>query len=237
MALVASGWADSTPPPFPTAKGYARGEFERDFFSALLEHYDCNVSQAVAHVMAPSNRRVSNLRREGKDDGGFGAQMCLRVVPRATSAVLIGARLTMDLAGQAWNYGCPGHETAREVLASVLPPDEAGGDDVARSKANDDVCQSGTRFLPDPPTCRGRAVPLGAVRNATADFLFTLQPFFADGVAEAVASLGLPKLGDVLAIHLRGGDKLVRAENARGWVRGGDMTAAAVRGRPTHFFA
>lgn len=215
MALVGCESSDrSSSPPIPSAGPFGPHEYDEPYVSAILEHFDCDVRSALKYVMRPENPLFMAMPHgDGPiDRGGFGAQMVLILVPAMTTAFLFGKRLAPDLSSSTWNYGCPGHATGADVLQSLRPPEDGGvksGCTGGGGKCPTLIGGGTVELQWKSPTCRGRKVPLAAIRNATADFLFTLTPFFAQGVSSAVAALDLPSPEPFLAVHLRGGDKLV----------------------------
>mmetsp|Transcript_25033 Transcript_25033/g.56328 ORF Transcript_25033/g.56328 Transcript_25033/m.56328 type:complete len:459 (-) Transcript_25033:293-1669(-) len=198
LSLTESSFPESHAPPIATSDNY-----DQDYFSRLLEHFNCNISEAVAHVQSPLNNRtappVTKAELAAVAKGGFGAQLVLGTLPRAVSAVMVGARVTMDL--ENWNYGCPGHENAADVLNSIS------------STRQDVLCchskfvTSSTRDIPNPPVCKGDIVPLNNIRSAVANSIFQLTPFFKEAVDNILKPFSFPP--HFLAVHVRGGDKLV----------------------------
>lgn len=103
ILLIGCQMMKSAPLPSPPKDG---APFDPVYTSALLEHYDCNLTAAFADLGSRTNRRAVRLEsNKGVEWGGFGAQMCLKWVPRSIGALVTGARLAPDVAAHPWNYG------------------------------------------------------------------------------------------------------------------------------------
>ena len=114
---------------------------------------------------------------------------------------MLGARYAPRFASQPWNYGCPGHETADKVLLYAAPP--GTGKIVHRRR----LFGAEQRGFTEQVTCKGNLVPLEDLRGAAADWWMRFQPPFEAHMGRAAEKLKLPN--KFLAVHIRGGDKLV----------------------------
>ena len=175
------------------------------FFSTLLRQHGCDVDKAFQATFNHSNPRVQSISAIDilkKDAGGFGAQLVLKLAPPTVSAVLVGARpvLKGDLAAN-WNYGCPGHETIQDIMKN------------AKSRFGNDVVTAGKLIRSEevelslPLSCNGNRVRLERLRAAAVTHWFKLTPFMDLLIRQRIEGLDLPP--DFMAVHIRGGDKLV----------------------------
>jgi hypothetical protein len=116
-----------------------------------------------------------------------------------------GARYVPRFAENDWNYGCPGLETASKVLLNALPA-SPGSKDIGVSNL---VVRGSDHDLKEPVQCKGKDVPLEVFRSAAATHWVQFQPQFRLAMDQIAGKLSLPPVRQFLAVHIRGGDKLV----------------------------
>jgi hypothetical protein len=134
-----------------------------------------------------------------------------------------GARYVPRFAEDDWNYGCPGLETASKVLLNAVPAGP-GSQDIGVSNL---VVRGSDHDLKEPVQCKGKDVPLEIFRSAAATHWVQFQPQFRLTMDQIAGKLSLPPVGQFLAVHIRGGDKLASEwrgayngySNAKTWAK------------------
>jgi len=137
-------------------------------------------------------------------------------VPKAINAMFSGARFIPNYLPRPphpnrkheegeykWNYGCPGHAHVSDVLFNFELPQQ--GDQRLNVPQ---IIRGEEPEIKNNVTCKGKNVPLEQFRYAVGSELFRFRPFFDQAIAKTIADLALPD--NFLAVHIRGGDKLIR---------------------------
>ena len=170
----------------------------------ILENHGCDVDAALGQVFNTSNNRVVRFSLGASNAehlGGFGAQLCLKLLPAAASAALVNARLVLEDAEAAWNYGCQGHDRVADILRHAAPPRASGRETTVLSKKEMIVTGSEVELSRAPVVCRGQRVPLERLRAAVANYWFSFSPFMDTLVRAKIDGLNLPPT--FMAVHMR----------------------------------
>jgi hypothetical protein len=182
-------------------------EEQFSYLSTIVSSFDCDLDRLLDHLHAESRTFVAELTGQAVQ-GGFGAQLCLHWIPRIITALCYGSKLSLDIESP-WNYGCPEHETPFDVLVHAKPFNNIKDEVYHKfsSKEPAPILGSKTMQFPSPLLCHGEEITPLMLRSAVANYYLTFQPFFEEKIRNEILKLKLPH--NILAVHVRGGDKLV----------------------------